>query len=60
MNWCYKSNKWWIATDLGKIMGAKEFYDKNRRQKYIKWESSIKEDEELIRKINDFRVSNNF
>jgi len=60
LKWCYKSNKWWIATELGKIMGAKQYYNPKTKNKYIKWESSIKNDEELINKINDFRMSNNF
>jgi len=57
LKWSYKSGKWWIATDLGIMLGAKQFYDPKTKNKYIKWEASLKEDEELINKINNFKAS---
>ena len=57
LKWSYKSGKWWIATDLGIMLGAKQFYDSKTKNKYIKWEASLKEDEELINKINNFKAS---
>jgi phage antirepressor YoqD-like protein len=60
LKWIYKNNKWWIATDLGIMLGAKQYYNKKNQIKYVKWEDSIIEDDELISKIKEFRVSNNF
>ena len=52
LEWIYKKDKWWIANEIGKKQGAKEYYDTKRKTKYIKWNSQIKNNIELINKIH--------
>jgi len=55
LNWAKKEGKWWIATDLGISNGAKQEYDTRHKQKYIKWDSKVKENIELISTVNGFK-----
>jgi len=52
LQWIYKKDKWWLATELGKKQGAKEFYDVKRKTKYIKWNINIINNDKLKEKIN--------
>ena len=51
LQWIYKKEKWWLATELGEEQGAKEFYDVKRKIKYIKWNKEIINNNTLIEKI---------
>jgi len=52
LEWIYKKDRWWLATELGEKQGAKEYYDVKRKTKYIKWDSNVKNNNELINKIS--------
>jgi len=51
LQWIYKKDRWWLATEIGEERGAKELYDIKRKIKYIKWNPNIKNNSELINKI---------
>lgn len=55
LKWAHKQGKWWIATDLGINKGAKQEYDQKSKLKYIKWNTRIKNDFELIKAIEAFK-----
>lgn len=57
LKWAYKDNKWWIATKLGESKGAKQEYDQKSKLKYIKWNTKIKSDFELINTIKTFKAT---
>jgi type III secretory pathway component EscV len=59
LQWAYKENRWWLATELGIKKGAKEFYDVKTKTKYIKWNPEIINDTELIKKIYDKKPKQN-
>lgn len=61
LNWIKKENKWWIVTELGKEAGAKQEFNLKNKMKYVKWEESIKENNELIeaiKKEKNLKLSN--
>lgn len=55
LKWAYKENKWWIATKLGESKGARQEYDQKSKLKYIKWDTKIKNNFELINAIKTFK-----
>ena len=59
LGWIYKKDRWWLTTELGKEKGAKEYYDVKRKTKYIKWNPDIKNDTQLINKINNIQPEEN-
>ena len=59
LEWIYKKDRWWLATELGEKQGAKEYYDVKRKTKYIKWDSSVKDNSELIDKISNKKPKQN-
>jgi Holliday junction resolvase-like predicted endonuclease len=48
LKWAEKQDRWWIATNLGQKNGAKQEYNPKNKQKFIKWESRVKDNKELI------------
>ena len=58
LKWAEKKDKWWIATILGLKNGAKEAYNPINKQKYIKWDRSIKNNDELISMIKKLKKEN--
>lgn len=59
LKWAEKQDKWWIATKLGQKNGAKQEYNPKNKQRFIKWNSAIKTDNQLINAINEFKNINN-
>jgi len=59
LQWIYKKDRWWLATELGKEKGAEEYYDVKTKTKYIKWNSNIKNNSELINKIYNKKPKQN-
>lgn len=57
LQWIYKKEKWWLATELGKMQGAKEYYDAIRKIKYVKWAQKILNNNKLIEKINEYKIN---
>lgn len=57
LKWAYKENKWWIVTELGESKGARQEYDQKSKLKYIKWNTKIKNDLELINVIKTFQAT---
>lgn len=55
LKWAYKEERWWIATDKGLTLGAKQEYNTRNKVKYIKWNKDIKGNFELIQAINGFK-----
>ncbi len=55
LKWAYKENKWWIVTELGESKGARQEYDQKSKLKYIKWDTKIKNNFELINAIKTFK-----
>ena len=55
LKWAEKQNKWWIATKLGIKYGANQVYNPRNKQKFITWDSKIKENSELINVINKLK-----
>lgn len=55
LGWAYKQDRWWIATDLGIRKGAKQEYDKKSKLKFIKWNTKIKNDIEIINAVQDIK-----
>lgn len=59
LKWAEKQDKWWIATKLGQENGAKQEYNPKNKQRFIKWNTRIKEDNQLIHAIEEFKNINN-
>ena len=55
LKWAKKEARWWIATERGISLGAKQAYNTSSKVKYVKWNKKIKENFELIQAINGFR-----
>ena len=55
LKWAYKEERWWIATELGLTLGAKQEYNTRNKVKYIKWNKDIKGNFELIQAVNGFK-----
>jgi len=55
LEWAYKKDKWWIATDKGIELGAKQEYNTRAKVKYIKWDKKIRDNFELIKMINELK-----
>lgn len=58
LKWAEKQDKWWIATKLGEDNGAKQEYNPRNKQKFIKWDSKIKENINLIEAIKAIKNIN--
>lgn len=57
LNWVYKSEKWWVATDLGIKNGAEQRYNTQTKQKYVVWNNNILHNQELINAINNPQIN---
>jgi len=55
LKWAKKQEKWWIATELGLTKGAKQEYNPKNKQKFIKWNSKIKNNFDLKNAINNIQ-----
>ncbi len=52
MKWIEKKHYiWWVATELGKAQGAKEYSSLNNRVHYVYWDKKVMQNEELISTI---------
>ncbi|MDF1877001.1 restriction endonuclease [Sulfurimonas sp. SAG-AH-194-L11] len=62
LKWAEKQDKWWVATNLGIKHGAKQEYSPRNKQKFIKWDSKLKENIELkniikkVKKISEISI----
>jgi len=54
LQWAIKEGRWWIATEKGLALGAKQEYNTRNKVKYIKWNKEIKGNFEL-KKINQLK-----
>jgi len=55
LKWAIKEDKWWIATEKGLALGAKQEYNRRNKVKYIKWHKEIKGNFELIQAVKEFK-----
>jgi restriction system protein len=55
LKWAIKEDRWWIASEIGIKLGAKQEYNTKSKVKYIKWDKSIKGNFELIQSVNNFK-----
>ena len=55
LKWAEKQDKWWIATKLGVKYGANQEYNPRNKQKFIKWNSNVKENSELINVVKNLK-----
>lgn len=58
LKWAEKEDKWWIATELGLKHGASQEYNTRNKQKFIKWDTKVKENNALIDAINTLKNVN--
>jgi len=54
LKWAIKEDRWWIATEKGLALGAKQEYNTINKVKYIKWHKEIKGNFELIQSVKEF------
>ena len=59
LKWAYKENRWWLATELGISLGAKQCYHTKSKVKYIKWDESITKEFVLINAIKTIKEKPN-
>ena len=52
LGWAQKEERWWIATKEGIKQGASQEYNPRNKQKFIKWDTKIKDNKVLIDKIH--------
>ena len=58
LQWQEKSGKWIIATRAGEWQGAKEKYNTRSKQKYILWDSKIKNNQKVINAVKELKTNN--
>lgn len=57
LKWAYKENRWWLATELGISLGAKQCYHTKSKVKYIQWHEAITKEFVLINAIKRLKES---
>ena len=55
LKWAEKQDKWWVATSIGIKNGANQEYNPRNKQKFIKWDSKVKENSELINVVKNLK-----
>ena len=55
LKWAYKKDRWWLATELGVSLGAKQCYHAKSKVKYIQWDETITKELVLINAIKHLK-----
>lgn len=55
LKWAEKQENWWVTTALGNKHGASQEYNPKNKQKFIKWDTRIKENIELLNAVQELK-----